>query len=719
MMFERFISSRLWLSISTGLQGVAVMLPVSLGSVYFVFSHMAPDKMGYAIFACCLSLSVIHLFTAWSQRPLGYANRFFEAATVISMAQQLEAKLSAVQVQSTPELLLISVSFMTTLAGVFFGLLWWLRAQRFMRFVPAPVYVGFINSTVIMLFVSQFKSLWTQIHSPDTYSWAIMAVFLLTLLSIVWVQNKKSTWPATIVGLTVGSLIAAAIAISDQSNIPMLSRATDWISPYALSDFGLLMSTVIEHASFGLLILQNGCVLGLLIFLNTAVSSQLLLQDGDKPELSFQSKFRETLGLVLTGLTGVPPVSGSPACVKAMLRKSHINTGVMLTLSGITLLLYFSGGFTCIPLAALCALLCFEAWSMWDKAYTQHLLCWLRGREVARHHKEDALLVTAVIGASLLMNMVVALLVGFFLGLLLHAQRNTRAPVRRVLSGLQISSNCARSRAEVFSLQQEAAKIKVFELDSHQYFGSAEVLNDCLRAHMTDCNHAILDWTPVHSIDTSIASMMVRLDKWALSRGISILHAGSDVQDVALNSLLKQYLPKGDFYQDLDRALETAENRLLANVSLVSVASYHSDLDDIGLLRGLNSQEQFEVKSRMSSVLYESGDLLIEKGESSDFLLLIQEGVGSVVLYGRGPHEKRLAGVRAGALLGEVGFLDRATRSASVIAETRMRAFKLHRKDFDDLSVSHPKIIQTMLQNISLDLAIRLRRTSIQAVMRH
>ena len=717
MMFKKFISSQLWISIATGLQGAAVMLPVSLGSVYFVFSYIAPDKMGYAIFACCLSLSVIHLFTAWSERPVGYANRFFEAATLLSMSQQLDEKLSAIQVQSTSELLLISVCCMTTLAGVFFGLLWWFKAQRFMRFVPSPVYVGFINSTVIMMFVSQASSLWKQIHSPDTYTWAVISVFLMTLLSIILVSSRKKNWPSTIIGLIIGSLPAAAIAISGASKIPMLSQTTDWVSPYAVSDFGFLMSIVMDHASFAFLILQNGCILGLLVFLNTAVTSQLLLQDGDKPELSVQSKCMETLGMVFTGLTGVSPVSGTPVSVKAMLRKSHINTAVMLTLSGITFFLYYSGSFTYIPLAALCALLCFEAWSMWDKIYTKDLFLGLSGGIVARHHKEDALLVTAVIAASLLTNMVLALLVGFFLGLLLHAHRNTRVPVRRVMSGLQISSNCARSNTEIFALQQRASEIKVFELDSHQYFGSADVLNDCLRIQMTDCNFAILDWSLVHSIDTSIASMLVRLEKWALSRGVSILHAGSDAQDIGLLSLLKQYLPKGHFYQDLDRALETAENRLLANTSSISVSADASDLEDIGLLRGLNSREQLEVKSRMSAVVYEPGDFFIEKGDPSDFILLIQEGVGSVVLFGRGPHEKRLAGFRAGALLGEVGFLDCATRSASVIAETQIRAFKLHRNDFDALAISHPRIIQKILQNMSLDLATRLRRTSIQAVM--
>ena len=75
---------------------------------------------------------------------------------------------------------------------------------------------------------------------------------------------------------------------------------------------------------------------------------------------------------------------------------------------------------------------------------------------------EDLVVILCVMAASLLINMVAALFVGLVLGLLLHAHRNTRKPVQRVLTGRQLSSNCARSRGELELLARHADGIRVF-----------------------------------------------------------------------------------------------------------------------------------------------------------------------------------------------------------------------------------------------------------------
>ena len=710
---------KIFSSILTGMQGAAVILPVSLGSVYFVFSNIAPSKMGYGIFASCLSLFFVHVLAAWNQRPVGYASRFFEAATLIIMVEQLNSKFSEINIQITPEIVLFVMSCLTTLAGIFFGLLWVLKTEHLMRFIPSPVYIGFINSTAIILFVSQSKSLWLQVSAPNANGLTALLLFLVTLLTIFAINHKKTNWPATIIGLMFGSLTHLVIYYSYQINMPMLNQTSKLTMPYNENDFSTSMSLIYNNTSLVFLLIQNGLVLGFLIFLNTAITRQLSLQNGDKPESNIKSKVIESIGFILAGLTAAPPVSGSPACVKAMHRNSEINTIAMLTIGFIASSLYLFNILAFIPLAVLCALLCFEAWSMWDRLYIKNLLSWLRGKRIERHQKEDVLLITTVIASSLLINMFAALFAGFLLGLLLHAQRNTRSPVQRLISGVEINSNCARSKSEVENLKNISYKIKVFELDSHQYFGSSDSLNKYLRNNMTDCKFAILDWRFVRSIDTSIASMLIRLQKWSTSNGISMLHAGTNEHSHSLHDLLNHYLPNSEFFQDLDRALETAENRLLQEFMISSINPRINNLDDSNLFFGLSAADRSKLRSRMSSLIYEPNEILIEKGEGSDFILLIREGTGSVVLNGDSLYTKRLAGVRAGALIGEVGFFDRSPRSATVIADTRMRVDKLDRKDFDELSISDPRIIQTMIQNIALDLATRLRRTSIQAVTRH
>ena len=85
-----------------------------------------------------------------------------------------------------------------------------------------------------------------------------------------------------------------------------------------------------------------------------------------------------------------------------------------------------SGALVLIPVAALSGLLLVEAWQLWDRGSVLQVLQLLRKRAVDRHRKEDLMVVVGVMAASLLVNMVAALLVGLLLGLVLHAHRNTQ-----------------------------------------------------------------------------------------------------------------------------------------------------------------------------------------------------------------------------------------------------------------------------------------------------
>ena len=78
----------------------------------------------------------------------------------------------------------------------------------------------------------------------------------------------------------------------------------------------------------------------------------------------------------------------------------------------------------------------------------------------------------------------------------------------------------------------------------------------------------------------------------------------------------------------------------------------------------------------------------------------------------------RLASLRRGATLGEIGFLDGATRSATAVAREDAVVAVLSRADFDALSASEPALIQRLLSNLAVDMAARLRHTNRLAIAR-
>ncbi len=701
---------------TAGIDGAATSIPTTLGATVIIYASIAPQYLGLGVLAACLAIVLTHSLTAGSQRPSVYAARFFEAATLTVMVQHLASQSHALGLPQTPEVRLAMAALIVALAGVVMGLLWLAGAQRFARFIPAPVYQGFSNSISVALLISQSRALAEQ--SQGFTNWAVVAVAVVVLLTALTVRRLRPSWPSSAAGLAVGALLTAVLA---WLNIPLprLMDGTQWSLPIQVADLAGLWAPGVRTTQLLLSLFQNGLILGVLLFLNTVVTHQMLAQQDDRQHLRPRDKFLQSLAMTLSGLAGAPPMSGSPNVVLAVTRTAALGPAVLLTLAGAVALLYASHALVWVPLAALVGTFLFDAWQLWDRPSARHLWRWLCHGKVSAHAMEDLVVILSVMAAALLVNLVAALFVGLLLGLLLHAHRNTRRPVQKVLTGRQLSSNCARSRGEQDLLMRHADSLKVFELDSNQFFVSAAQLNASVRSQLPGTEVAILDWSGVKNIDTSLAQMVQRLEKHAQTHGVQMVHAGTQLQDEAVHEILAQHLPDAHWAHDLDRALEWAENQLIHTYGAELPQDEESALEAASLLRHLSSEEQTLVMQHMVYADFAPGEALVRKGDASDGILLILQGTGSVVMPMDGQPPVRLAGVRSGTLVGEVGFLDGAPRSATVVAETPLRAAVLRREAFNELAQHHPRIVQRLLTNMSLDLAARLRKVSLQAAARN
>ena len=77
-----------------------------------------------------------------------------------------------------------------------------------------------------------------------------------------------------------------------------------------------------------------------------------------------------------------------------------------------------------------------------------------------------------------------------------------------------------------------------------------------------------------------------------------------------------------------------------------------------------------------------------------------------------GSHQ-RIATLSSGMSFGEMTMLGSTARSASVHADTEVRAWTLRASALDVLALQHPDIKITILKNLSLDLAQRLRQANL------
>lgn len=703
-------------AILSGVDGAAVSVTTTLGATVILYGSLGPQYLSLGVLAGCLAIVLMHALTAWSRRPVAYAARFFEAATLAVMVQQMAVQLPLLGLPVTPEIRLTLTILMVTFAGIVVGLLWLARTERFARFIPAPVYTGFSNSIAVALVLSQTKAIHEQ--SQGFTLWPVVAVAIGVLLTAMAVRHFKPRWPAGAFALTVAA-VAAGLLASLGMPLPMLTTGATWALPIQHADLGALWAPGVQTHAVWWLLVQNGGILGVLLFLNTVVTGKMLAQHDDRQHLPLRDRLLQACGMTLSGLAGAPPVSGSPNVALVVTRMSRINAEVMLALACAVALLYTSSALAWVPLSALIGTFLFDAWYMWDRRSGRDLVHWLRHRQLPAHALEDLAVIVGVMAAALLINMVAGLLVGLLLGLLLHAHRNTRKPVRRISTGLQLSSNCARSRRENSTLMQHAGRIKVFELDTHQFFVSAEQLNEDIRAQLDDCEVAILDWSGVRNIDSSLAQMVRRLEMRARAEGVHMVHAGTQLSDPTVHDILAQHLDDTHWAPDLDHALEWAENHLIQRYGQHLPGDEDAALEGASLLQHLSAPEQTVLMQHMVCVDFAPGTSLVRRGDPSDSILLILQGTGSVIMPVDGQQPVRLAGVRSGTLVGEIGFLDRASRSATVVADTPLRVAVLNREAFEQLSHNHPKIVQQLLTNMSLDLAARLRKTSVQAAARY
>ncbi len=145
------------------------------------------------------------------------------------------------------------------------------------------------------------------------------------------------------------------------------------------------------------------------------------------------------------------------------------------------------------------------------------------------------------------------------------------------------------------------------------------------------------------------------------------------------------------------------------------------------LLDDFKMQELAILGSVMRRISANSGQVLIEEGETGDWMLLILSGTVDVtkrIMQHDAAGQRtanllevsRLAVVRAGAALGEMSMLDSELRNATCTAIDKVEAAILTRAAIGQLISEHPAVGAKLLIKITQLLAQRLRNTSAQLV---
>lgn len=701
--------------ISGALDGLAAAIPIALCGIAIVYVNFPATYLSNGVFATLLALALMHTISAAGGRPMVFSARLFEATTLSAMLGQFVKLAPAWGLLVTPEVLLALLCAVGAMAALVCGLLFVLRADRFTRLIPAPVYAGFAISISVLLLISQSRALWQLWNAGHTAA-MLVSVCGVAIAVNVAVRHLRPRWPASAIGLIAAALVALVWLAAGAKVAMVMQPGQPLALPWAQADFAALLAPTTAKAVLLQSLIYNAMLLGLILFINMTVANEVLSQADD----CYASRWMHAtlcLGGAAGAAVGSVPLAGSQQAAASALRTSALTRRKIFIVGTGTLLIALSGALHWIALAAVAGVMLCDSFYMADRAPIKDAWRWLRGADLPRSKLEDLTLVLAVTVAAVAFNAAVAIFVGLLLGLLMFAARNARQPVRHVWTSEQLHSNCARGARELALLVQHGQSIKVIELESELFFGAIASLDQSLTASLPGTQTVIVDWARVRHVDSSIALAIARWMRAARQAGVQVLHAGAGLEAGNAPEFLNQYFAQAVLLPDLDRALEVAENALIGERA--GERSHQTTVmhEQIPLFDGLSGIQLQQVQASMRERLYQAGEVIFNAGDASDSMLVVLQGRASVIVQA-GDRRLRLTSMRRGGVVGEMGFLDRAPRSATVVVEEQLLAYVLMRDAFDDLRERWPETAYILIQNLTLNLAVRLRHTNRVAMAR-
>ena len=372
-----------------------------------------------------------------------------------------------------------------------------LKLGKFIRLVPYPVMLGFVNGLAIVIFLAQlgqFKGI-NNLDSEGVVSketgghsaldvvfsggWLqgtemiiMLGLTLLTMALIVVLPKLPSVGkliPAPLASIIIVSLLAIGLSL-DTKSVGDLASVSGGLPVFHIPDVALTWETLIIIIPFAFTLAGIGLVESLL----TLTLIDEITDTKGNPNV-------ECLGQGLANLVcGFFKAMGG--C--AMIGQSMINmeSGGRGRLSGLTasvallaFILFLSGLIEMIPLAALTGIMMMVVIGTF---------AWPSLKLLLRVPREDAFIIILVTGVTVVQDLAIAVLVGVLFAALVYAWKSSR-------------------HIELNGLKSEDSKAETYELQGNLFFGSTSKFKEILNPSRYTSDHVLLDVSKANLLDHS------------------------------------------------------------------------------------------------------------------------------------------------------------------------------------------------------------------------
>jgi sulfate permease, SulP family len=671
-------SSSVWRGLSGAASAVSVTLPHAFGLSLLALSPLNSFFPIGAIALWAVAIPCLVMAIAFRRSGVVYA-----PSTVISL---LYTSTLAIVVRNADSLGLTPANALAITASVvaFAFLLQWLmgilRLTDLARFMPVSVVQGFAAGVGLAMVFSQFKiafgaELWAwdvtlAMHLAVAGSVVLLAWLMRTLVSVRWPQ-----FPWLFASIVAVALPIMLLTSSAGDTLALLTRATEPFGPTLIvlpSWEQLPWKSVIF--TLGPSLLSIAALAALVNSLEITVFRQELAAQKAQPEAIRSRAESESLMCIALALTGCIPASTS-----ASRTRMASQNGVLERHSGLWHgLLVFAVALTGAMWLHLMPVACFAGALV--IAGARQIPASMLSKSAWRRRKDAFVQSWLVALVFALAGGVVALVTGLVVATVALLKLSASSALRREhLSGQLRSRRLRRSEADVW-IAERMNQVAVFELQGIVSFGVAAVIAKQIRAKLLSRHRwVILDATRVPGWDETGLTHLRNLSNELALKGISVALAVNEGDKLPTT-------PDAEVFSDLDRALEWAEEGLLAE----RPATAAQDLSLLGELgQFLSEQARQDLLQRMNSLEVEAGASLFCLGDQSTDLYFVQQGRISMETERQGGL--RLATVGRGQAFGEMAFLNGTPRTAyALVKEQSASLLVLTKPQFDAWASSYP-----------------------------
>lgn len=716
------------------LTAASVSLPVEATYGMIAVAPLGPDYMALGVLGalyCAILSNLTGLLTGSRPGLLGGTRPTLVLALAVLIGNLAERW----HTPAGPDVPLILAFTMLTIfmAGVFQVAMSIGHIGRILKYLPFPVLAGFINGASLLVLLSALRpfiglpnaaNLEGFLHDLAAAPLAALAVGAVSLLVALRPPRFTARYSPLLLAIVTGTILHHLLAMFLAP--PALSGTLVAVVP-KIPDLDILRGfSRIFHDTDLLATVPDLLLPALSLALLATVESLLTMSAIDGMLPGRQSTDRELLAqgasnVVSACFGGLPSAAGMSRCTNNVRGGARSRASALTYAALACATLAAAELFATLPLAMMGGVMIAVAWLMvddWSRRMPRLLLSG-DGLTAAQRRTllANYLVMLVVVATALVSNLVVAVFVGVVGAMILFVRQSSRNIVARELHADRHHSLRQRSISRMRELEREGGRITILELEGTLFFGTADQLAREIERVGARADYLILDFRRITDIDVTGARILLQSARELGHRRCKLMFASIKAEGARGRTLTMMGglgLPPREFWFDnTEMALEWAEEDLLEKFELPAKLDRALATNETQLGRGLGRHDLAILNEALEEIRATRGDALFLSGDDADGLFVVL--AGSVSVYLSGEHgRKRVASLAPGVVFGEMGLLDGLPRSADVYADEDTIVLKLARKTFERIRQAHPELAATILFNLSVEMATRLRYTNLE-----